>query len=84
MKDKIEKYIKTWEDRCYPNGIPDELPLEIKDLAPCYKKIALAILNNDHSLKSLGFTPKKSEYYNIYKRIELEQRKQKQNESSKI
>lgn len=34
----------------------------------------MAILNNDHGLQSLGFTPKKSEYYNILKRIELKER----------
>lgn len=84
MKSKIQEYIERWENRCYPEGIPDEVPNEIKDLAPSYKKIAVAILNNDITLKSLGFTAKKSEYYNIYKKIELEKRKIKQNESSKI
>lgn len=55
-------------------GIPDDVPKEIFDMVPSYKRIAIAILKNDYSLKSLGFSPKTSEYYNAYKRIEIEQR----------
>lgn len=74
MRAKIEQYIKTWQDRCYLNGLPDEVPSEIDHLAPSYKRIAIAILKNDIPLKSLGFTPKVSEYYNDLKRIELKER----------
>jgi len=74
MRGKIEEYIETWKERCYHEGIPDESPNEIVDKVPSYKRIVLAILKNDHPLQSLGFTPKKSEYYNILKRIELEER----------
>jgi predicted phosphoadenosine phosphosulfate sulfurtransferase len=56
------------------NGIPDESPIEIRDKVPSYKRIALAILTNDHSLKSLGFTPKHSKYYSLLKRIEISAR----------
>lgn len=68
------EYIETWESRCYYNGIPDEVANEIKDKVPSYKKIAIAILNNDHPLQSLGFTPKKSKYYHELKKIEIEKR----------
>ena len=76
MRRKIIKYIKSWKGKGYPTDIPDEVPevLARRNLAPCYKSIALAILKNDHSLKSLGITPPKSEYYNALKRIELEER----------
>lgn len=76
MKKRIETYIKTWESRCYTNGIPDEVPSEIakRNFAPSYKAIAIAILSNDHALQSLGFTPKKSVYYGILKRIEISKR----------
>lgn len=85
MKDRILNYIKLWEKRCYNEGIPDEVPNDIKDLVPSYKKICIAILNNDNSLKSLGLTTKKSKYYSAYKKIEIENRFKKQkNESSKI
>jgi len=76
MKQKIEQYIKTWEKRCYSNGIPDEAPreLEIRNKVPSYRLICIAILKNDYSLKSLGFSPTKSKYYHAYKKIEIEQR----------
>jgi predicted phosphoadenosine phosphosulfate sulfurtransferase len=76
MKEKILDYIQTWEQRCYFDGIPDEAPyeLEIRNKVPSYKKICMAILRNDYALKSLGYTPKKSKYYDAYKRIELDNR----------
>jgi predicted phosphoadenosine phosphosulfate sulfurtransferase len=76
MKEQILEYIKIWEERCYFDGIPDEGPheLEIRNKVPSYRKICFAILKNDYSLKSLGFTPKKSKYYDAYKKIEIENR----------
>lgn len=76
MKKKILNYIKVWESRCYKTGLPDEVPnvlMKLK-LAPSYKAIVLAILSNDHSLKSLGVPCKKSEWYSYFKKIELEER----------
>lgn len=76
MKEKIQAYIAEWEKRCYSNGIPDEAPyeLEIRNKVPSYRKICIAILKNDYPLKTLGFTPKKSKYYDAYKKIEIENR----------
>ena len=53
------------------NGIPDEAPSEIQKKVPSYKRIAIALLNNDMQLRELGFEPKKSKYYSMLKRIEL-------------
>lgn len=71
MKKEINHYIKTWEQKCYFDGIPDEVPTRIDQLnkAPSYKRIALAILKND--LELIGVTPKKTKYYSMLKRIEL-------------
>lgn len=76
MKLIIEDYIAMWEKRCYSDGIPDEVPTRIAQLnkAPSYKKICIAILNNDHCLKSLGFEPVKSKYYHLLKRMEIDAR----------
>jgi len=76
MRNKIEQYIRTWELRCYYNGIPDEVPVRIHQLnkAPSYKAICLAILKNDYQLKTLGQTVKVSKYYHELKRIELNKR----------
>jgi predicted phosphoadenosine phosphosulfate sulfurtransferase len=52
-------------NRCYHCGIPDVIPEKLinSGRVPCYKSIAIAILKNDHSLKSLGFNINISEYY---------------------
>ena len=77
MKQNIENYIKEWEIKCYFEGIPDEAPSRLTQLnkVPSYKQICSAILKNDKSLKTLGFSPKKSKYYSEFKRVEIEQRK---------
>ena len=79
MREEINKYIKTWEERCYSDGIPDEAPerLERLNKVPSYRRICLAILKNDYQLKTLGKTPKKSKYYDILKKIELKARPKK-------
>lgn len=79
MKEKIEKYITQWEKNCYSNGIPDEAPLRLEQLnkVPSYRKICLAILKNDYTLKSLGFYQKISNYYHELKRIEIDSRRTK-------
>lgn len=76
MTEKIIQYIKKWESRCYFNGLPDEVPNEINDLVPSYKKIAIALLKNDYPLKSLGFNPPYCESYSMLKRIEISKRPQ--------
>jgi predicted phosphoadenosine phosphosulfate sulfurtransferase len=76
MEKKIQEYIKKWRRQGYPTGIPDVVPSELMsdNLAPSYKAICIAILKNDHSLKSLGFVEKKSIWYNVLKRIEISKR----------
>lgn len=72
-KERIRNYIENWEQKCYKKGIPDSAPIELENnlLVPSYRLIAIAILKNDYSLKTLGFTPKRSKYYDVYKKIEL-------------
>ena len=85
MESKIQQYNDVWKHRGYPDDIPDEVPDKLMKLclAPSYKSICIAILSNDHSLKSLGFTPKKSEWYHILKKIELEKRDEKSLQQNK-
>ena len=68
----ITNYIRQWEQRCYRKGIPDEVPIELNKIVPSYKNIAICILNNN--LKPLGIEGKKSKFYSILKRMEIEQR----------
>lgn len=77
VHEKITEYINTWEKRCYTKGIPDEAPIGLEDKIPSYKRIAMAILKNDFNLTSLGYEPKKSKYYSILKRIEIDARETK-------
>lgn len=76
MRAKIERYIEQWKARGYPEDIPDAVPHRLMRLclAPSYQAIALAILNNDHALQSLGFSPPYSHWYNEIKRVEIQAR----------
>lgn len=77
MKERINQYIRTWEYRCYSDGLPDDAPQEIFDRVPSYKRICIAILKNDVSLETLGFTKNKCQAYNELKRIEFKQNPKK-------
>lgn len=76
MRKGVQKYIDKWKHKGYFNDIPDEVPQRIDNLnlAPSYKRIAIAILKNDNSLKTLGFSQKYSEVYDSIKRQEIKQR----------
>lgn len=76
MKEKIQSYIKEWESKCYSDGIPDEAPKRLEQLnkVPSYRKTCIAIMKNDFSLETLGFTKNKPYIYHEFKKIELQQR----------
>lgn len=75
MREFIEDYIRTWGNRCYFDGLPDEAPEEIRHMVPSYRRIAIAILKND--IRDLGFQPKESKWYGVFKRIEIDARNDK-------
>jgi len=76
VKSKIRQYIKAWEARGYPFGIPDEAPpmLEAQNKVPSYRAICKAIMKNDVALLTLGYSREECEAYNALKRIELTER----------
>jgi len=76
MKRKINQYIQTWLGHGYPDGIPDEADpvLESLNKAPSYRAICRAIMKNDTTLISLGFSRPECAAYNTLKRIELRER----------
>lgn len=76
MRKRIEQYIEEWISHGYSEGIPDDAPARLVQLGkvPCYRTIAIAILKNDQTLQSLGFSPPKSYWYSELKRIEIEKR----------
>jgi len=65
----------TWKERCYSDGIPDEVPelLSKSMRVPSYKAIAMAILRNDLNFHSIGFDQKQSDYYFQLKAIHNKQ-----------
>lgn len=73
MKSKILGYIKTWEQRGYSDGIPDEAPARLEQLnkVGSYRMICMAIMKNDVCLETLGFSKTKSNVYHEIKRSDL-------------
>jgi len=68
-KNKIYKFVKWWEDRGYPDGIPDEadLQMENKKDVPSWRRICKSLLRNDYWCKGLSFTQQKSTAYDKYR-----------------
>lgn len=67
-KNKIYVFIKWWEKRGYPDGIPDEADknMETKRNVPSWRRVCKALLRNDYWCKGLGFSQQKSTAYNRY------------------
>lgn len=67
-ENKILLFCKWWEDRGYPDGIPDEadLDLEMKRDVPSWRRICKTLLRNDYWCKGLGYTQHKSAAYQKY------------------
>ncbi len=67
-KNKIYKFVKWWETRGYPEGIPDEADyqLEQKKDVPSWRRVCKVLLRNDYWCKSLSFTQQKSAAYERY------------------
>jgi predicted phosphoadenosine phosphosulfate sulfurtransferase len=76
MKNRIQKYISDWENRCYSNGIPEEVNGRLEQLnkVPNYKQIVKSILSNDNHLEKLGMSRPKCKAYSDIKYAELLQR----------
>jgi len=68
-------YVKEWQARCY-DDIPDEVSdgLMNSGRVPSYKAIAIAVLKNDLQLGALGFGRTHTHWYDILKKIEIDER----------
>lgn len=77
---KIFKFKEWWKVKGYPDGIPDEsdYALEVKRLAPSWRRICKALLRNDFWCKGLSFTQHKSDAYKKY--LDLIKRKMAEEE----
>ena len=80
---KVSDYVTKWKAKGYLSDIPDEVPrlLEQSGRAPSYKAIAIAILKNDFSFQSIGFSRKESE---ISLQLMREKNRNKRQEALKL
>jgi len=78
-KNKIFTFVQWWQQRGYPDGIPDEAPdvLEAKRLVPSWRRVCKSLLRNDYWCKGLGFSQQKTAAYSRY--LELKKNKRKAN-----
>lgn len=76
--NKIFTFNKWWQERGYPNGIPDEAPyiLESKKLVPSWRRVCKSLLRNDFWCKGLGFTQHKTDAYKKYLELKKRQRQE--------
>lgn len=78
FENKILLFCRWWEERGYPEGIPDEADyaLEAKRDVPSWRRVCKSLLRNDYWCKGLGFTQHKSEAYQKY--LDLMRRRKEQ------
>ena len=67
-RSKISVFIRWYEARGYPEGIPDTAPAaeEASRKAPSWRRVCKTILRNDWWCKGLGFAQHKSGAYDTY------------------
>lgn len=77
FENKIILFCRWWEERGYPEGIPDDAPydLEAKRKAPSWRRICKSLLRNDYWCKGIGYCQHRSESYEKYAAL-MERRKQ--------
>lgn len=75
-RNKIHVFIRWYEERGYPNGIPDEAPAkeEASRKTPSWRRIAKMLLRNDYWGKGLSFSQTKTGFFyeRYMKRIKKE------------
>ena len=74
-RNKIAVFLRWYEDRGYPGGIPDDGPTNDRG-KPSWARICKALLRNDYWCKGLSFSQTKSDAYDRYKKIMERRRRQ--------
>lgn len=74
-RNKIAVFLRWYQVRGYPDGIPDEGPANSKD-TPSWTRICKALLRNDYWCKGLSFSQHKSEAYERYLKLMKRRREQ--------
>ena len=74
-KNKIAVFLKWYQDRGYPNGIPDEGPAT-SNKVPSWTRICRALLRNDYWCKGLSFSQHKTEAFAKYQKLMKKRRQE--------
>lgn len=71
FSNKIAVFLHWWQERGYPNGIPDEANLsdEKDKKVPSWRRICKALLRNDYWCKGLSFSQHKTAAYDKYLKL---------------
>jgi len=77
-RDKIAVFIRWYEQRGFPDGIPDEAPAEYEAARkiPSWRRVCKALLRNDYWCKGLNFSQTKSESFERYRKIMTRRRRE--------
>lgn len=67
-KNKIAVFLRWYEERGYPNGIPDEGSVTDKK-TPSWTRICKSLLRNDYWCKGLSFSQHKTEAFSRYQKL---------------
>lgn len=73
-KNKIAVFLKWYEQRGYPDGIPDDGPMDKQH--PSWKRVCKTLLRNDYWCKELSFSQHKSEAFEKYQKLMKKRRQQ--------
>lgn len=67
-RNKIAIYIRWYQTRGYPEGIPDQQDNDLgyRDTIPSWRRICKTIIKNDFWCKTLSFSPTRPQHYERY------------------
>lgn len=77
-RNKIAVFLRWYEDRGYPNGIPDEADpkAEASKAVPSWRRVCKTLLRNDYWCKGLSFSQHKAGAYEAYLRVMKNRRRE--------
>lgn len=75
FENKIAVFLHWYKSRGYPDGIPDDGPMNDKS-TPSWRRICKALLRNDYWCKGLSFTQHKSTAYDKYSKLMRKRKRQ--------
>lgn len=75
---KFSIFLRWYEERGYPDGIPDEADpsQEAARKVPSWRRLCKVVLKNDHVCKGIGFSQHKSDAYENYMKVQRRRRAQ--------